>query len=282
MVHRCTNTSDPSFRMLDTERNLGIYCSSDDAYTLSTHRVVGTWWSMRRRYHLQQVCPFLCDMTHSYEARLNHTIHDLTHSYVIVANVICDMTRSAPPIICSFCDGRMAATEGKDDGGVGGGYEDIVLSETKSAIYQRLVRFSPAAPASVLPWQCTRLDDGTVAVSFQVTPRPHTRTHTLTLSRSLSCSLSHSLSPSITYSFFPSHTRSLDLSLYLSLAHSLSLFLSLSLSLSLPHTHTHTLSLSLTHTQTHTHTLSLTHTQTLSRSLARSCFFSNPLFLSFS
>ena len=44
----------------------------------------------------------------------------------------------------------------------------LSVDETRSAIRDRLSRFSPATPASVLPWACTCRDDGCTAVSFEV------------------------------------------------------------------------------------------------------------------
>eukprot|EP00802_Teleaulax_amphioxeia_P012417 Tamp_12459.p1 GENE.Tamp_12459~~Tamp_12459.p1 ORF type:complete len:586 (-),score=90.54 Tamp_12459:52-1599(-) len=46
----------------------------------------------------------------------------------------------------------------------------LSVDETRSAIRDRLSRFSPATPASVLPWACTCRDDGCTAVSFEVAP----------------------------------------------------------------------------------------------------------------
>ena len=48
----------------------------------------------------------------------------------------------------------------------------LSVDETKLAIQERLARFSPATPASVLPWKCTPHDDGRVALSFEVCRQP--------------------------------------------------------------------------------------------------------------
>lgn len=69
-------------------------------------------------------------------------------------------------------DGRQAAMEAAEKGGLG-------VDETRAAIYDRLLRFSPVVTAAVLPWTCNRRDDGCTAVSFEVQTRVGARVFAL-------------------------------------------------------------------------------------------------------
>lgn len=69
-------------------------------------------------------------------------------------------------------DGGQAAMEAADKRGLG-------VDETRAAIHDRLLRFSPVTPAAVLPWTCKRRDDGCTAVSFEVQTREGARVFAL-------------------------------------------------------------------------------------------------------
>ena len=52
------------------------------------------------------------------------------------------------------------------------GEGELTAEETTAAVSERLIRFSPAAAATVLPWRCTRSEDGLrVCVRFDVRPQ---------------------------------------------------------------------------------------------------------------
>ena len=69
-------------------------------------------------------------------------------------------------------DGGQAEMEAAEKGGLG-------VDETRAAIHDRLLRFSPVVTAAVLPWTCNRRDDGCTAVSFEVQTRMGARVFAL-------------------------------------------------------------------------------------------------------